>query len=145
MAKWKTFFLMLLVVATWGCKKSGSTDTSTTDPAAVIILKSKTWKPAAVDKTPSLKPAGPSTYYPIQSCRLDDIFTFGDNNVLTINSGADRCNGSQPPTEVNSYSYNQAANQISFDGFAFNVLEITPDQIKVYTQESTGATIFLFQ
>ncbi len=121
--------LILLFVAFASCKKD--------DDKASVTLTSKTWKRAMVDKNmstnPVTNPAGNVLYYAPQDFEKDDTFKFSDDGKLTINRGTLKASNDQPQTEVQSYSFVSATQQLTINGEKYTLVEQNKTQLKYYT------------
>ena len=136
--KTKNFgLLILLFIAFASCKKD--------DSNASVTLTSKTWKRAMVDKNTSTNPAGNVSYYPPQDFEKDDTFKFGEDGKLTIDRGVLKANVNQPQTEVQSYSFVSATQQLTINGEKYMLAEQSKTQLKYYATLPNQYLIFIFE
>lgn len=132
-----TIFIAMAVAIFTSCKKENEQD-------PIVILTSKTWKFAKVDRSGGNHVDLP--FNMVSDCQKDDTFEFKNDGEFVTFSNALKCSIDEPANTVSNYAYNKATKELIIGGVKCQVVALTKDQLK-YTAPisySTGYVNVIF-
>ena len=106
--------LCVLTLPFFSCKKSSGSTNST--KSKTVLITQSTWKIQSagldLDKNGTVDQDITSS---IQSCQLDNIYTFKSDSTGIIDEGATKCNATDPQTSAFSWSFENNQTEINGD------------------------------
>lgn len=119
-----------------GCKKDSESNTDK--------LTDKNWKMTALTVDPPLAGGISDLFAQIPSCSQDDLTKFTDDNKVTFDEGATKCNAGDPQTETGSWSWNSDETVLTVtdaggSSESYTIISLSGSEMKAkWTDNSTG-------
>jgi hypothetical protein len=133
------FFTCLLLFG--GCSKN-STSTSS-KKSNTDYLTSAAWLIKNYQEDVGIDGTIDYTSYP-SACQTDDTYTFGTNNILTYNPGADPCDSTDVKATT-TWALTEKDTVLSFSGYSYYIKALNDTLLSLYYDTtSSGSNIRIF-
>ena len=129
----KTAAVVMAVATLTACSK-GSSKKSNTE-----LITKAAWKleTAGLDADKNGTVDLPETF---EACQLDDLITFATNGTGTADAGATKCDPADDQTYSFTWQFKNEEKELEFDGETYKVYSIDDTNLKIYFEETSGAT-----
>ncbi len=136
--------LIFLIFSVFACSKNNSGSTGTTKSNTILLTQSA-WKiqTVAIDTNKDGK-ADLDATASIQTCQLDNVYTFKADSTGQMDEGATKCNSSDPQTVAYTWTFKN--NQTTLSGtFSFTngdatIVSMNDNNLVVTYDDNLGTT-----